>query len=439
MKGDFTRDTFHQTRHFYRVLLQQGRVQVDADWNEQIAILLDRFEKLVVDVFGDHGGAQDTCGFAVFRDKPGDLRLSKGRYYVDGVLCENNDIVKLEFPDRDEDDDGDDDDKPRAYIAFLDVYEKFVVAAQDPAIADAALGGLDTAARTKIHWTVKYWPIEGEAKVDEKPSHEHWNREWERVRFELARLDERRGRLRAATPTASGYTGPENQLYRVEIHQGGESFSNGGGATWKWSRENGSVAYGITDIPTTGSTGPYEVDLRSGAQGTAAFSQGDWVEIASDAHPEDAEAKPALIRVALPPTSGTSISLESSPGTYNAKAHPIVRRWDQQLDADGNDLGPTGGCLPLVENTWLPLQNGLKIYFHSPAGEKMHYRGGDYWLIPARTATHAIEWPSDGTESAALPPHGVRHRYAPLAGVAVHGDRLHPQHDYRILRPLTQL
>ena len=40
MKGDFTRDTFDAAKHFSRVLMQQGQVQLDADWNEQTSILL---------------------------------------------------------------------------------------------------------------------------------------------------------------------------------------------------------------------------------------------------------------------------------------------------------------------------------------------------------------------------------------------------------------
>ena len=39
MRGDFSRDTFDPVKHFSRVLQQQGRVQLDADWNEQTAIL----------------------------------------------------------------------------------------------------------------------------------------------------------------------------------------------------------------------------------------------------------------------------------------------------------------------------------------------------------------------------------------------------------------
>ncbi|MFX8848757.1 DUF6519 domain-containing protein, partial [Acinetobacter baumannii] len=40
------------------------------------------------------------------------------------------------------------------------------------------------------------------------------------------------------SPTAA-YRGTENQLYRIEIQQGN---LGGGQATFKWSRDNGSVA-----------------------------------------------------------------------------------------------------------------------------------------------------------------------------------------------------
>ena len=49
MKGDFTRDTFDPTRHFSRVLMQQGRVQLDADWNEQTAIVMQKVNTSILE------------------------------------------------------------------------------------------------------------------------------------------------------------------------------------------------------------------------------------------------------------------------------------------------------------------------------------------------------------------------------------------------------
>ena len=55
-RGDFTRDTFAPLRHFTRVLMQQGRVQLDADWNEQVSILLHLTRTLAADLLGQHAG-----------------------------------------------------------------------------------------------------------------------------------------------------------------------------------------------------------------------------------------------------------------------------------------------------------------------------------------------------------------------------------------------
>ena len=52
MKGDFSRDSFDPARHFTRVLLQQGRVLTDADFNEQAAIQRELLRAFVVDLVG---------------------------------------------------------------------------------------------------------------------------------------------------------------------------------------------------------------------------------------------------------------------------------------------------------------------------------------------------------------------------------------------------
>ncbi len=65
MKGDFTRDTFDPLKHFSRVLMQQGRVQIDADWNEQTSILLHYLRTLAADILGPHAGPLGALGFEI--------------------------------------------------------------------------------------------------------------------------------------------------------------------------------------------------------------------------------------------------------------------------------------------------------------------------------------------------------------------------------------
>ena len=65
MNGDFSRNTFRPRRHHSSVRLQQGRVQVDADWNEQVDIALHRDEVTTRDVIGPAGAPVGSDGFAI--------------------------------------------------------------------------------------------------------------------------------------------------------------------------------------------------------------------------------------------------------------------------------------------------------------------------------------------------------------------------------------
>ena len=79
------------------------------------------------------------------------------------------------------------------------------------------------------------------------------------------------------------YSGPENQLYRVEINRGGAAWDGAGdtkslAATFKWSRENGSVAFAISS-----GGGTKQLVLESlGRDDRFGLSEGDWVEVQDD-------------------------------------------------------------------------------------------------------------------------------------------------------------
>src|SRR6266446_2952496 len=95
MNGDITRDTFNARKHFARVLLQQGRVALDADPNEQMDILLHYLRTLAKDLMGRHGGPRgEDEGFLISAAPHGDFLISAGHYYVDGILCENEMLLE---------------------------------------------------------------------------------------------------------------------------------------------------------------------------------------------------------------------------------------------------------------------------------------------------------------------------------------------------------
>src|SRR5437660_380890 len=90
MKGDFTRFTFNPDKRYTNVLKQQGRVDLDADWNEQSAIdtYLDRLSRM--DLSGVESGAPSLKpGFDVTLAAGGtDYNISAGRFYAKGIICE---------------------------------------------------------------------------------------------------------------------------------------------------------------------------------------------------------------------------------------------------------------------------------------------------------------------------------------------------------------
>src|SRR5512147_2029578 len=89
MPGDYSRRLFRKNKHYSGVLMQQGRVQLDADWNEQLGIQRHRDHTEAADVIGECGAPKHDAGFLVQPTPDGtDLVLSPGRFYVHGPLCE---------------------------------------------------------------------------------------------------------------------------------------------------------------------------------------------------------------------------------------------------------------------------------------------------------------------------------------------------------------
>jgi hypothetical protein len=89
MKADLTRDTFSLDHHYARVIQQQGRVPLDADWNEQAEIQAHHDETETIDVIGPAGfPLGPSFQLSVSTDKT-DVLIGNGTGYVGGMLAEN--------------------------------------------------------------------------------------------------------------------------------------------------------------------------------------------------------------------------------------------------------------------------------------------------------------------------------------------------------------
>lgn len=443
MKGDFSRDTFDPSRHFSRVLMQQGRVLLDADWNEQAAILLHYLRTLAEDLIGPHGGPSGEAGFKIETMTTGispNLRIgSPGRYYVEGVLCE----IESQFdgqgspkewtyyhqpsyvPDREK---AAEQLPVPPYLVYLDVWERSISWLEDwrdsePGIREVALGEADTCVRAQVIWQVK---VSGQAStgpsVDRASVQDDdwssWVEQWQPPhRGELKARAQRK--IEASTdpctiPPDARYRGAENQLYRVEIHKPGVANT----ATFKWSRENGSVVFPVRDVTPGTSDKSTIVELEHlGTDERSSLRPGDWVEIVDDAYVWHNRAEPLLL-VKIVDHDTNKVTLEGEHGSTvgaDPKMHPLLRRWDHRAsDPNKGGVELDKGAAKIKEGTadesWLMLENGVQIQFQ-PSG---NYRTGDYWLIPARTATRDIEWPGTPEKPTAKPPDGIDHHYAPL-------------------------
>ncbi len=413
MKGDFTRSTFRAEKHYRGVRMQQGRVQLDADWNEQLDIAAHRTEIETGDVIGRCGGPLSDAGFSLSNGAV--PAIGKGRYYVNGVLCENDEApVPLDKqPDLPVAALGDLISPKSAtiqnglYLAYLDVWQRHITALEDDGIREVALGGPDTATRAKTIWQVKLLgPFPAPLTCVSEPA--PWVNLLNVSNFgKLSARAEESGTAKGPciVPPSAGYRRLENQLYRVEIHE-----VDGAGKikVLKWSRDNGSV---LTRWLDQKASSPGELIVSGiGRDEVLKFAPGQYGEILDDQRELRGEAG---ILVKLANAEGQVLTLDTTdpnaatvhkadfPDRLNGLPNnPKVRRWD------GIVRNPLSG-------SWFELEDGVQIKLD---GGKYHV--SDYWLIPARTATGDVEWPRDN----ATPPNpipqfraGIEHAYCKLA------------------------
>ncbi len=431
MNGDFTRDSFDPKKRFRRVMVQQGRVQLDSDWNEQTSLTLGYVQTFVRDLLGRGAGPEGDCGFRIATKadvkpltaaakasltpeqaaieshkaalKSGDLLILPGRYYVGGILITLDEPMLYSaqpgYPFSEATTIGALNNADSQWMAYLDVWEEFVSADQDEDIREPALGGVDSCGRALIRWQVRILADPGKDSFEELAA---GSTGMLTARTKPGETPDRP----CIIPPDAKYRGLENQLYRVEVHQGSDG--SGEGATFKWSRDNGSLAYRVRDLNDE----IVRLD-HLGRDERTELAAGDWVELVDDFWTGRDPAGP-LARIREVKRDERAVIVEwARPVTtqpfLSALAgglHPVLRRWDHQARVDAD-----GGAIPIDGGGEFELEDGIFIRFEA----NKRYRAGDYWLIPARVATSDILWPGAPSTPEPRPPHGPAHFYAQLA------------------------
>ena len=226
----------------------------------------------------------------------------------------------------------------------------------------------------------------------------------------LSRPPDDGGRRRPAdddpciVPPTGGYRGIENRLYRVEVHDAGPL----GTATFKWSRDNASIAFPVTGIDTArtkltvtrvGRDAVPLLDRRLG-RGDRRLARAERPARRAaqghgrrrrrrDDHPRRPRCPPA------PSTRSTPRGTRASAaGTRAARrSTPRTASW----------------TCPPPPATDRPRGRRPGHVRRRPAPGDFH--SGDYWVFAARTADASVE------QLTAAPPRGIHHHFCRLAVV----------------------
>ena len=483
MSFDNSRYTFNPFKDYSSVVMPQGRVQVDADWNEFLAEMARRIQAGTLDTMGRAAYPLTTPdAFYISQTSPVTpwvVNIGLGRMYVDGLLAENHGLPPGTWDPALEELSGVPQPQPPTvstspailftqqpylpaagtgvagmtqylpkaaglYVFYLDVWKRAVTWLQDPTIVDSAIG-IDTSGRIQTVWQVRWTTANptGGATGCAIPDSEILYPAQSAGQLTTQALPNPTSGPCCLTP-GTGYTGLENQFYRVQIHKGGPL----GTATFKWSRENASVATSVISLATKGNAAGKQATVLTvsslGRDQVLNFTNGNWIELLDDHVELDGMPDPSypagspytygnpglLCQIDYVDPTTNEIYLVTPPitdprfpnGTPSASVHTRVVRWDQSgtvysSDSSGNQTATTyaqstGDILtPSDGATMLVLENGIVATFTvSAAGG--NFLSGDYWTVAART-----DGTLDPPTLTNAPPRGIQHHYTKLSVV----------------------
>jgi Family of unknown function (DUF6519) len=449
MTSDRARVTYDPSRHYTGVIAQQGRVSLEADWNEAQAIGSEQLEARTLDLIGPIASPDQGYRIDVDGDT-GDLRIRSGTVYLGGQrlmigrdFCHGGqqDMKWLDWNDQRDTEwldwagdelwrDARDDDEPHELVYLL-AREHEVSAVEDHALRDVALGGPDSAQRLRILQRVIRRPTSAPTWEGAwgKVIDEEWIPRGFRPDRDTRRL-EPAARLQVVGHPAGGaeepvdqgsYLGPNNQLIRVQIARIGED----GVPVLVWGFDNASFLYRLTSSEVS-QAAPGSTTLRLATAPVDAFHQPaehQAVEVLRSAASLDGDhdciaastGRVVKVTSAYAPDSRELVVGTELPAEYRrepGQGPPLfLRVWQGEFPCrpgKEEELGLTGIRIRLTA-----LEDGRAGAF--PVGV--------YWMIAVR--------PGVGPDSPALvyphrilaraqPPDGPRQWLAPVAFVRWH-------------------
>jgi hypothetical protein len=259
--SDRARISYDKTREYRSVVVQQGRVTLEADVNEQAVIASEALRYETIDIIGPTGTPDN--GYLVSVNAGGNLIVGPGIMYVGGW--------RMRFPQPVPVADQPEwiDQPPPAwtqnnneglYVIALLVTEQEVQAVEDQALREVALGGPDTAARTRLMQHIVAVPTNDNTCA---AVFKDWDRTLKPLGLALHpdtfALDFNAALQVSFYPPAGpadpccppaqgGYLGADNQLVRVTVTSY-DTTTHAGTLMWGWN--NASFLYRATLVDAT--------------------------------------------------------------------------------------------------------------------------------------------------------------------------------------------
>ena len=436
MGSDRARNTYDPKQQYRSVVMQQGRVTLEADWNEAQQIAEEEMRREMLDIVGPAGTSDD--GYRVVIppltvSHRFDFAVQKGSMYVGGLRTWLGDpVFYSNQPDwRDfgpEDPDWVDVNSflkgpPAHEFVYLLLREQEVSAVEDPHLQDVALGGPDTAQRTRLlQRFVRLPSMAADCASGLAAAQAHWLTEGLSFDAEDMRLHSA-GRLwvgaadqqpapNPCQPRAQGgYVDPDNQLIRVQI-SGIDPLT--GNPKFLWGFDDASFLYRIEIDPNN----PQNLLLQAAPVDSAHQpARGQAVEVLRTA----ADLANGGFAAA---TSGFPFTLDKN---YDPDAQAILLPNGVSLPADYVSGALQSPPVPHFLRVWQEEKvftpgvatalgdTGLQVTLQTANGGAFHI--GDYWMFAARPATPQTVYP-ERYWNGFQPPEGPRLWACPLAVLA---------------------
>jgi len=422
MKTQISRWSDEPRRRRSGLYQQQGRMVLDADWNELMELSKRRIDEALAEVIGS--GAPDvvtpgmTLGITLGVLEPGGAGaplIKRASVYVDGIRASLESSVagtgpfalnqQADFP------------APPpfptavAQMLYADVWELSATALEDRAVLDTALHGADTSTRTQQVAQIKWCPATINPLTDARNPAKGDG---------ICKLELREGSAAPdpCDPLAVGVQleAPSgNYLFRLEVHEVLGAAVAPTEITLKWSSENAAEQYAQASVPADFKRSDYIYEFYN-----SITERHLGVHLANNFVPQRAQLRegwpssvpdPAAFPwvrrwdgYAVLVKSGTAWTVKALAGVLQAKERG---RSFTALPAGGTAVA---GSFSYTAPDFSVHLDALKLTLTLDARK---FVAGDYWLATVREHASA----TTRVQLASATPSGVTHHYV-LLGTA---------------------